>query len=131
MLNYINRFMSQKLIYALLGLGTLWSINSAAFLLWPLRGIAQTKTPAAKTVCSFITANQVNVRQAPNSKAAIVSQLNRGDGVRAKQRQGDWVQIVQRTDGFPPNETFMPLQGWVFNQFINGCSEDQFDVWRS
>lgn len=123
--------MSLKSIYAVFGSGLLWLINSAAIALCPDRGIAQTTTPAAATVCSFITADQVNLRQTPDLKAAVVAQLNRGDGVRAKQRQGNWVQIIQRTEGFPPDETFTPLDGWVFNQFINGCSEDQFDVWRS
>jgi SH3-like domain-containing protein len=123
--------MSPKQIYALYGLGLVWFMTPAAFTLYPLRGIAQTEAPAAATVCSFINANQVNVRQSPSRQSKIVTRLNRGDGVTVKQRQGNWVQIVHRRKGFPPHETFTPLPGWVFNQFINGCSEDQFDVWRS
>jgi Bacterial SH3 domain len=123
--------MATRLIYYSLGLTLLGLGNQAAFTLCPCRGIAQTKAPAAATVCSFINANQVNVRQSPSLQSKVVTQLNRGDGVRAKQRQGNWVQIIQRTKNFPPDETFTPLPGWVFNQFINGCSEDQFDVWRS
>lgn len=92
---------------------------------------ARQSAPAAITVCSFITADQVNVRVAPTATAAVVTRLNRGDGVQARQRQGSWVEIVQRTHGFAPDETFTPLQGWVSNQYINGCSEDQFDRWRN
>jgi Bacterial SH3 domain len=123
--------MAARQIYYFLGLALLGLTNQAAIALCPLGEISETKTPAAATVCSFINANQVNVRQSPSLQSKVVTQLNRGDGVRAKQRQGNWVQIVQRTKNFPPHETFTPLPGWVFHQFINGCSEDQFDVWRS
>jgi len=40
------------------------------------------------------------------------------------------VKIAARFSGNPPNETLTILDGWVSNQFINGCSEDQFDRWR-
>jgi hypothetical protein len=43
---------------------------------------------------------------------------------------GKWIRIAARVYGYVPNERFVPLQGWVFNQYINGCSEDQFDRWR-
>jgi uncharacterized protein YraI len=82
------------------------------------------------TVCSFITGNNVNIRQEPGTQYPAIVQLNRGDGVRALYRKGNWVRLAARVNGFPPQEQFTPLQGWVFNQYINGCSEDQFDRWR-
>ncbi len=82
------------------------------------------------TICSFINANNVNIRQAPNTRSSIITQLNRGDGVRATGRTGSWVQLAARDSGQPPRSHYTPLQGWVFNQYINGCSEDQFDRWR-
>ncbi len=86
------------------------------------------------TVCSFIVTQDVDgavrVRQSPSTNAAAIATLKRGDGVRAVGRKGSWVNLAARTQGTAPNETFVPLQGWVYNQFINGCSEDQFDRWR-
>jgi|GEM_PF-711622 SH3-like domain-containing protein len=85
------------------------------------------------TVCSFINANQVNIRKGPGTQYATVTQLNRGDGVRALRRKGNWVQIAARVYGFGNNERIVPFEGfegWVSNQYINGCSEDQFDRWR-
>ena len=103
--------------------------------------IAQTITvnsdPAYKTElqqntkCSFITGNNVNIRSEAGTESSVILQLNRGDGVRAQFRQGDWVKLAARVYGLAPNERFEPLNGWVFNQYINGCSEDQFDTWRS
>lgn len=83
-----------------------------------------------KTVCSFITGNNVNVRSGPGNQYKVITKLNRGDGVRATHRQGNWVAISARVYGYPPNETYKPLKGWVSNAYINGCSEDQFDRWR-
>lgn len=82
------------------------------------------------TVCSFITGNNVNIRSGPGTQFARVAKLNRGDGVRAGYREGNWVKIEARVYGYVPNETFEALDGWVSNQYINGCSEDQFDRWR-
>ena len=86
------------------------------------------------TVCSFIVMQDVGgtvrVRQSPSTDAAVVTMLKRGDGVRAVRREGNWVLLAARTQGIVPNETFVPLTGWVSNQFINGCSEDQFERWR-
>lgn len=83
-----------------------------------------------QTVCSFITSNNVNIRTGPGNQYKIITKLNRGDGVRATHRQGNWVAIAARVYGYPPNETYKPLKGWVSNAYINGCSEDQFDRWR-
>jgi hypothetical protein len=85
-----------------------------------------------QTQCSFITGEggAVNIRKGPGNKYAVVAKLKRGDGVRAVSRQGNWVKIAAKTSGTVPNETFTILDGWVNNQFINGCSEDQFDRWR-
>jgi hypothetical protein len=83
------------------------------------------------TVCSFITSNHVNIRSGAGTHYKIITKLNRGDGVRATYKKGNWVQIVATVSGFVPNETFKPLKGWVYNAYINGCSEDQFDRWRS
>lgn len=84
--------------------------------------------------CSFIVTNnvnsKVNIRQGPGTQHDVILQLKRGDGVRAISRQGNWVKIVALVDGFPPNETFTPFTGWVHNRYINGCSEDKFDMWR-
>ena len=86
------------------------------------------------TVCSFLVAKEVgsniNIRKGPNTNSAIVATLKRGDGVRAVRRSGNWVKLAARSYGTAPKETFKPLDGWVNNQFINGCSEDQFDRWR-
>ncbi len=87
------------------------------------------------TQCSFINANNVNIRQEPNIQSPVIAQLNRGDGVRVLGSQGtgarvgNWVKLAARDSGQPPTP-FSPLQGYVFNQYINGCSEDQFDRWR-
>jgi len=83
------------------------------------------------TICSFINGSQVNIRSGPGQEYEVVTQLNRGDGVRAVGQEGDWVQLTAQVYGFPPDERMEPLEGWVFNQYINGCSEDQFDRWRS
>ena len=83
-----------------------------------------------KTVCSFITGNNVNVRSGPGNHYKVITKLNRGDGVRATYRKGNWVAISARVYGIPPNETYKPLKGWVSNAYINGCSEDQFERWR-
>jgi len=82
------------------------------------------------TECSFITGSLVNIRSAPGTTNPIVTQLKRGDGVRAIYREGNWVRLAARVYDLPPNENFEPLDGWIFNQYINGCSEDQFDRWR-
>jgi Bacterial SH3 domain len=86
------------------------------------------------TLCSFIITKEVGsmvrVRKEPNTKSTVVATLKRGDGVRAVNRRGNWVRIAALTAGAAPRETFIPLQGWVFNQYVNGCSEDQFDRWR-
>jgi len=81
------------------------------------------------TICSFITGNNVNVRERPNSNSPIVTQLNRGDMVRATSQTGDWVNIAALDSGESPTP-YSPLQGYVSNQYINGCSEDQFEMWR-
>lgn len=81
------------------------------------------------TVCSFITGNNVNVRQSPNIKSTVVTRLNRGAVVRATGRTGNWVRIAARDSGKPPTP-YSPLQGYVSNQYINGCSENQFERWR-
>ncbi|MGA7936505.1 MAG: SH3 domain-containing protein [Kovacikia sp.] len=81
------------------------------------------------TVCSFINSNGVNIRHQPNTQSPVITTLNRGDGVRAVGREGNWVRLAARDSGKSP-EPYTPLQGWVFNQYINGCSEDQFDRWR-
>ncbi|MEG5140113.1 MULTISPECIES: SH3 domain-containing protein [unclassified Microcoleus] len=85
-----------------------------------------------QTQCSFITGEggTVNIRKGPGNNYPVVAKLKRGDGVRAVSRQGNWVKIAAKTSGTVPNETFTILDGWVNNQFINGCSEDQFDRWR-
>ncbi|MGB3405333.1 MAG: SH3 domain-containing protein [Microcoleaceae cyanobacterium] len=84
--------------------------------------------------CSFIVTNRVNsnvnIRAGAGLKNDVILQLKRGDGVRAVSRRGDWVKIVALFDGFPPNETYTPFVGWVNNRYINGCSEDQFEMWR-
>lgn len=83
-------------------------------------------------ICSFINENGVNIRSGPNTQSSVVTKLNRGDVVRAVRRSGNWVQISGRVTSRPGTspEVVRPLQGWVQNTYINGCSEDQFDRWR-
>ena len=105
---------------------------------FPVFGKKQTLAPdkvealKKQTVCSFINikSGTVNIRKGPGQQYPVVAKLKRGDGVRAVSRQGNWVKIAARFSGNPPNETFTSLEGWVSNQYINGCSEDQFDRWR-
>lgn len=88
---------------------------------------------AANTgLCSFITGNNVNVRKGPGTQYPSVAELNRGDGVVAVNRRGNWVEISAKriTRRGSARETLQPLRGWVLNAYINGCSEDQFDMWR-
>ncbi|MFM9266757.1 SH3 domain-containing protein [Tychonema sp. BBK16] len=116
------------------------AIASFSFSLYsfPVFGKEQTITPEKaealkkQTVCSFINVKSgtVNIRKGPGNQHPVVAKLKRGDGVRAVSRQGKWVKIAARTQGTVPNETFTILEGWVNNQYINGCSEDQFDTWR-
>ncbi len=98
------------------------------------QNLSSQKVEALKkqTQCSFITGEggAVNIRKGPGNNYPVVAKLKRGDGVRAVSRQGNWVKIAARFSGNPPNETLTILDGWVNNQFINGCSEDQFDRWR-
>jgi len=94
-----------------------------------LRYLAKTDVSSSgSAVCSFITANSVNVRSGPSSNYSVLTQLNRGRVVRALNRQGNWVKLVGVED--PTTERVRPLNGWVANTYINGCSEDQFDRWR-
>lgn len=87
---------------------------------------------ADNTQCSFIVADSgsVNIRKGPGTQYGVVAQLKRGDGVRAQYREGNWVKIAAKVNGTAPNETFEPIDGWVANQYINGCSEDRFEMWR-
>ncbi|MBW4577067.1 MAG: SH3 domain-containing protein [Aphanothece sp. CMT-3BRIN-NPC111] len=83
------------------------------------------------TVCSFINASQVNIRKGPGTNYPVITQLNIGDGVRALNREGNWVNIAARVyEGSGNSERYEPLNAWVSNQYINGCSEDKFDMWR-
>ncbi|MEO1621715.1 MAG: peptidoglycan-binding protein [Cyanobacteria bacterium J06632_3] len=85
------------------------------------------------TKCSFITGDRVNIRRGPGTNYPVVTQLNKGDVVRALSREGDWVKLTARVYGAEPNERYEPLLNnpWVSNQYINGCAESQFDMWRS
>ncbi|MDY6785339.1 MAG: SH3 domain-containing protein [Cyanobacteriota bacterium] len=85
------------------------------------------------TQCSFVAVDSgaVNIRKGPGTQYDVVAQLKRGDSVRAQSRQGDWVKLAAKTNGFPPNETYEPLDGWISNQYLNGCSEDEFEMWRN
>ena len=51
------------------------------------------------TVCAFINANDVRIRESPSADAPVVATLKRGDGVRAYPKKGEWVQIAARTHG--------------------------------
>lgn len=79
-------------------------------------------------VCSFITSNSVNIRSGPSTTYSVLTQLNRGRVVRALNRRGNWVKLAGVED--PTTERVRPINGWVSNAYINGCSEDQFDRWR-
>lgn len=116
------------------------AVASLSFSLYsfPVFGKEQTLSPEKvaalkeQTKCSVINikSGTVNIRKGPGNQHAVVAKLKRGDGVRAVSRQGNWVKIAARFTGNPPNESFTILDGWVNNQYINGCSEDQFDMWR-
>jgi len=105
---------------------------------YPVFGKEQTLAPEKvealkqQTKCSFINvkSGNVNIRKGPGNKYPVVVKMKRGDRVMAVSRQGNWVKIAARFTGNPPNESFVLLDGWVNNQYINGCSEDQFDMWR-
>lgn len=92
----------------------------------------QVALAADQSVCSFITGNNVNIRSSPNPQSRVVTKLRRGDIVRAVRRSGNWVQLTGRVTSPPAKmpEVVKPLNGWVSNQYINGCSEDQFERWR-
>lgn len=85
------------------------------------------------SICSFINENNVNIRSGPKAQNRVVAKLNRGDVVRAVRKSGSWVQISGRVTSKPgvTPEVVKPLNGWVSNKFINGCSEDQFERWRT
>jgi SH3-like domain-containing protein len=82
------------------------------------------------TQCSFINSGSVNVRSGPGTDYPVVVQLNAGDMVRAVYQEGGWVKLAARVYRDVPNDHFEPLDGWVSNQYINGCSEPKFDQWR-
>ncbi len=86
------------------------------------------------TQCSFINTAAVNIRSGPGTDYSVVVQLNAGDGVRAVYREGDWVKLAARQyfneSEKGSNARFEPLEGWVHNQYIDGCSEPKFDQWR-
>jgi SH3-like domain-containing protein len=86
------------------------------------------------TQCSFINTSEVNIRSGPGTDYPVVVQLNAGDGVRAVYREGNWVKIAARQyfnkSEESSNAHFEPLEGWVSNQYIDGCSEPKFDQWR-
>jgi uncharacterized protein YgiM (DUF1202 family) len=111
---------------------------SLSLVSYPVFGKEQTVAPdkvealKEQTKCSFINikSGTVNIRKGPGNQHRVIAKLKRGDGVRAVSRQGNWVKIAARFTGTSPNETFVILDGWVNNQYINGCSEDQFDMWR-
>ena len=95
--------------------------------------IAATATPnyaARKSVCSFLTGRVVNVRTGPGTNYKVAASLKRGDVVRAAYRKGNWVKLTGRAFGTVPNERVKSFDGWVSNQYINGCSEDKFEMWR-
>lgn len=64
------------------------------------------------TTCSFINANNVNVRQKPDLNSPVIAKLNRGDVVRAINRKNNWVSIAARDSGKPPTP-YTPLQGYI------------------
>lgn len=93
---------------------------------------SQSQLAQKATICSFINANNVNIRSSPGTQYQVITHLNRGDIVRAVRRSGNWVEISGKVTSSPGQtpEIVKPLNGWVSNTFINGCSEDQFDRWR-
>ncbi|AFZ14212.1 SH3 type 3 domain protein [Crinalium epipsammum PCC 9333] len=87
---------------------------------------------ANKGICSFITANNVNIRSQPGTQFKVVANLKMGDGVIAVLRKGNWVQIsgkITSKPGVVP-EVVKPIKGWVLNTYINACSGEHFDQWR-
>jgi uncharacterized protein YgiM (DUF1202 family) len=94
--------------------------------------VVSTATPnyaAKKSVCSFITGNGVNVRSGAGNNFKVIKTLKRGDVVTASHRQGNWVRLTALNIGTTDKKA-QDLNGWVSNRFINGCSEDKFDMWR-
>lgn len=94
--------------------------------------LSQSRLVQRDSICSFINTNNVNVRRAPGTQYQAIAKLDKGDAVRAVQRSGNWVQISGKVTSRPGRtpEVIQPLNGWVRNTYINGCSEDQFDRWR-
>lgn len=93
------------------------------------RYLTRSEQGQAQTICSFITGNGVNVRSGPGDRYQVITRLNRGDGVRALYRRGNWVRLAATEDAVS-GRLLRSLDGWVSNRYINGCSEDQFDRWR-
>lgn len=93
---------------------------------------SQSQLAQKESICSFINANNVNIRTNPGNQYQVITRLNRGDVVRAVRRSDNWVEISGKVTSSPGRtpEIVKPLNGWVNNAFINGCSEDQFDRWR-
>jgi len=92
------------------------------------------KIPKPQGECSFINAQDpksiVNIRQGPGTQFPVLAGLHRGDTVIATHKEGDWVRVVARFTGYEPDAIYYSLQGWVHKNFINGCSEDKFEMWR-
>lgn len=93
---------------------------------------ARSQLSQKSSICSFINANNVNIRSSPGTQYPVIANLNRGEVVRAVRRSGNWVEISGKVTSSPGQtpEIVKPLKGWINNTFINGCSEDQFDRWR-
>jgi hypothetical protein len=136
----INTFKIMSRSGSSLSLAALLSVCATSLLLFskPIASLAMPTSPnqmtlaAQESICSFITANNVNIRTGPGTQYGVVTRLNRGDIVRAVRRAGNWVLLSERVTSPPAQtpEVVTPLKGWVYNAYINGCSEDQFDRWR-
>ena len=58
-----------------------------------------------------ISADGINVREKPSTKAKIVAKLEKGDQVRVLGRQGDWLQVLLTTE---PGERIV----WIYHSLV-------------
>ena len=57
-----------------------------------------------------VTASRLNMRGGPSPEAEIIAVLEKGEAVKIKGRQGNWIKVRNRED----------LEGWVYGAYLTG-----------